>query len=57
MMKKLLKWRIGIGFRFYNWGYPYTKFFRFGINFRIIIYNTLYPEDLIPLIEKKYLSP
>jgi len=52
MMKKLLKWRIGIGFRFYNWGYPYTKVFRFGINFRIIIYNTLYPEDLIPLIEK-----
>jgi len=53
MIKKFLKWRIDIGIRFYNWGYPLTKVFRFGINARIIVYNTLYPEDLIPLIEKK----
>ena len=53
MIKKCLKWNIDTRMRFYNWGYPYTKFFRFGINFRIIIYNTLYPEDPIPLIKKK----
>ena len=53
MIKKFLKWRIDIGIRVYNWGYPYTVVFRFGINARIIIYNTLYLEDLIPLIEKK----
>ena len=59
MIKKLLKRRIDLEIRLYNWGYPYTVGIKFGINIQIRFYNWLDPEDPIPLIEKnkKYLEP
>jgi len=51
--KKFLKWIIDISIRFYYWGYPITKIFRWKINLRIKLHNKLYPEEKIPLIEKK----
>jgi|TARA_B110000263_G_C14984541_1_gene363064 hypothetical protein len=51
--KKLLKLQIDMDTRFYYWGYPITKIIRWGINLRIRLHNKLYPEEQIPLIEKK----
>ena len=52
MIKKFLRWRIDIGIKLYNWGYPYTVVIRWDTNSKIRVYNWLYPKDPIPLIKK-----
>ena len=53
MIKKLLKGKIDLVTRLYKWGYPYTAFMRWELNRDIRFYNWLYPEDPIPLLQKK----
>jgi len=51
-MKRYIKWKIKIGIRLYNWGYPATKIIRWRINLSIRIHNGLFSEEeLIPLLK------
>jgi len=53
MIKKYLKWEINMEMRFYNPDSLLAGCMRWDINSKIRFYNWLYPEDPIPLIEKK----
>jgi len=51
-MKRFIKWKIRIGIRFYDWGYPLTKIIRWRINLSIRYHNASYPEEEpIPLLQ------